>query len=414
MPARPSLTAVPSTPAAPSADASPLRAWLTSAESQYLQRGPVLRALALAMICARPINVLLVGPPGTAKTAISHAFASACGARFLARTLSPWTDAAELLGPVDLAALQRGELQRATSITRPTLLDADMVLTDELPRASPGIRAMMLSALSDRRTPSDDPVPAHVIVAGANTRLTSEEDRALVDRFALRVEVPRLMSAPDLRAVLTREVTVNGAPQTSAALPALPVGLVAALRAHSATVDLPGDVADALTSLALALRQPAPSGASYPDVSERRWVLTTRVLQASATLSDRSTVEWSDLTSTLPMILDDGPESRAAVANAITACVPRYVRALDDLDAAITTATERARRVGGVVDIRPGEADEHAKRAETFDALLSALRPYGASVIAQAEDRIERGNDAIDAAYVDGANAYNAARKARR
>ncbi len=410
------LTAVPAIATAPAADPATVRAWLDAAATQY--RGPgaraAMRAIALASISPRPVNVLLIGPPGTAKTAMAGAWAQATSARFLGATLSPWTQDAELLGPVDLAALAAGRLERARSATRPSLLDADVVLLDEFPRASPGIRAMVMSALADRVTPTGDAVPAHVIVAAANTRLTSEEDAAVVDRFALRVEVPRLMSAPDLRAVMTREVPVSGVAPTSTPLPALAPGIVATLRAQAATVDVPTDIADALVAFALALRQPSPSGASYPDVSERRWIIATRLLQASACLDGRAAVDWIDLTTTLPLVLDDGPESRAVVAAALASSIPRWVASLIDLDALCVLAVERARRVGAVVDARPGDGDAHTRVEEEWDASLATIRPYGAAVTARAESRIDDARDAVIAAYADGQAAYSASRKASK
>ncbi len=414
----PALSAVSSTAPVSSTvtDAASVRAWLDAAATQY--RGPgaanAMRAIVLATISPRACNVLLIGPPGTAKTAMANAWATATGARFLGATLSPWTQDAELLGPVDLVALAAGRLERARSPSRPSLLDADVVLLDEFPRAAPGIRAMVMSALADRVTPTGDKVPAHVVIAAANTRLTSEEDAAVVDRFALRVEVPRLMSAPDLRHVMTREVPTGGVAPTSSPLPPLAAGVVAALRAHAALVDVPTDIADALTAFALALRQPAPSGASYPDVSERRWILATRLLQASAALDGRTAVDWVDLTSTLPTVLDDGPEARAVVAAALASSIPRWVAGLIDLDQLCKLAVERARRVGSVVDARPGDGDAHARVEEEWDAALAALKPYGAAVVARADTRIDDARDAVISAYADGQAAYAATRKRAR
>lgn len=395
-------------------DPALVRAWIETAATQYRGRADVLRAIVLAHLSPDPVNVLVVGPPGTAKTALAVEWCRATAARCLDVTLSPWTEAAELLGPVDLAALAAGRLERATSPAHPTLLDAETVVLDELPRSTSGIRAMALRVLSDRRTPTGDPVPAHVVIATANTRLTSEEDAAMVDRFALRVEAGRLMSSPDLRAVITRRVSVGGTAPTIAPLPSLPSSTIADLRALASVVDLPGDVADALTSLALALRQPAPTGASYPDVSERRWVIATRLLQASAALEGRTAIDWTDLGSVLPMVLDNGPESRPALVAAINAAVPKWVRALADLDAACTAAVARARRVGGVVDAQKGDGDAHTKREEEFDTFLAPLRPYGSDVVTRAESRIDAARDACDAAYLDGQSAYAAHRKATR
>lgn len=417
------VTAIAATaPASLASDAALLRTFLTDAGQQY--RGPgmrdLLRAIVIGLICPAPVNVLAVGLPGTAKTSVVRAIGRATGLSFLARTLSPWTDAAELLGGVDIPALATGVVRRVIDAAHVSMLNASLILFDEFPRSAPGIRAMVMSALSDRLTPTDDPVPAHVIVAGANTRLTSEEDKATVDRFTLRVEVPRLLNPNDLRTVITRRVTVDGRAPTAAHLPALPQGLVLGLRAQASAVDLTGDVADAMVKLILATRQAAPGGVSYPDISERRWEIASLILQASATLNGRTSVDWSDFVETLPMVLDDGPESRAAIKNAIDASVPAWVAALKALEDACTNAVARARRVGGA-DATPGidpmrgdDAKDHAKVHTEFDQLVGALKSYGADVAKRAEERAERARDEVTDAFNAAVDAARAARKASR
>lgn len=396
-------------------DPALVRGWLDAAATQY--RGEhartALYAVVLALVSPRPINVLFIGPPGTGKTSMATAVARAFALRFLGRTLNPWTADAELLGAVDLKALQAGVLARASSPTVPTLTDAELVLLDEFPRAAPGIRAMVMSSLSDRVTPTGDVVPAHVIVAGANTRLTSEEDKATADRFALRVEVPRLMSAPDLEHVITREVSVDGATATAAPVPALSSVVLARMRQAADAVTMPGDIAKALTRLALLLRQPPKDGVSYPDVSERRWVLATRLLQANAALHERTSIAWEDLTTVLPLVLDDGAETRANVRTAVSSSIPKWVAALADLESTIAQATARARRVGEGKAL-DGDGDAHAKANATLDDLIDTVKPFGADVVRRATERVEAARDAIEDAYIAGVEAAKAARAADR
>lgn len=416
----PSLTvATAPTAASTAALASSLVAWLETAAVQYVGPGAraAMRAIVLALLCPVPTNVLLVGPPGVAKTSMIAAVARALAARFLDVTLSPWTQEADLYGAVDIKALADGRIVRALDPAKPTMLDAQLVHLDEYPRSTGGIRAMLMRALADRLMPNGEPVPAHVIVASANTRLTSEEDKASVDRYLLRVEVPRLLVPAEMRRVITRRVPVNGKAPTVAPLPSLDPSTLATLRAHAGDVDMPDDVADALAKLSIAMRQPAAKTAgavSYPDVSERRWELMARMLQGAATLAGRSVIDWTDVTSVVPMCLDDGPESRASIDTAVKACVPAWVAQLAEVDTAIEQAIRRARVVGAVVDASPDDAHKHAKREETFDALLATLKPHGAHVVAKAEERIDAAREAIDDAYKAGADEYAARRRASK
>ncbi len=376
-----------------------LTAWLAAASLAFVQRGDALRCLVLASLSPTPTNVLFTGPPGTAKTAMIAAFAASLRARFLDRTLSAWTDDAALLGPVDVAALASGVMRRVVGGAVVTLADAEIVHVDELPRGGRGVRDLLLSAFADRVTPDGVPVPAHVIVASANTRLVDEDDRALVDRFALRVDVPRVAGHGDLRAVITRRVSVGGRPAVSSArlsLPTIPTDAIAVLRAHADTVDLPDDVADALTKCALTLRSSPPSGIAFPDVSERRWVAATGLLQASAVLAGRTSITFDDLITVLPFALDDGPDSRAGIRHAIDSCVPAYVAALANVRAECTKAVERARKVTTKVPLAPGEADLHLKRENVLRALVDTVASHGKGPRDEAEAAILDTLDAID------------------
>jgi hypothetical protein len=240
--------------------------------------------------------------------------------------------------------------------------------------------------------------------------LTDEDDRALVDRFALRCDVPRVTGL-DLRAVIGRAVPIDGVAPVAAPLAPLPTGLVVALRARAALVAMPGTVLDAIHTCATALRQAAPSGQTHPDVSERRWILATRLLQASAVLDDRDVVSFDDMLSTLPYVLDDGEESRAAIRNAITSSIPAYVGALADLRAACAAAVDLARRIEVErAPVSPSTAQQHARRDEALQALAVAMTEHGDDARKQADALVLAALDACDDAVTEGVKARKQAR----
>ena len=116
------LNLAPAAPAAPAA-AAPLRAWLAAAGEAFPERLAVLRCLVLAVVCPVPVNVLVTGPAGTAKSTLARALAKAIGTSALVRTLTPYSTDDDLLGAVDVAALQRGVLARceAGSVADPAV-----------------------------------------------------------------------------------------------------------------------------------------------------------------------------------------------------------------------------------------------------------------------------------------------------
>lgn len=398
--------------------AASIAAWLDAALLQYRGEGAraFFRAMLLALVSPMPINVSVLGPPGTAKTAMATAIFVAFAKVFGARTASPWSTDAEFLGQPDIGALAAGRLERAHDPAHPDLLTADGgFLVDEWPRSTGGIRAMLLSVLADRITPTGDKIPAHVIAATANTRLTSEDDQAANDRFALRIEVPRLMDANDLSAVMSRKSRIRRKDgtlrlPTVTTLPTIPTGAVDILRAHAENVvEIPEEIHDALVAFALALRQPATGGATNPDVSERRWVIAYSLLAASAALRGADSVDWIDVTSVLPMVYDEGEASRAATSAALNAAIPKWVGALRDLDALCTHATERAYRVASG-EPRKGEGDADAKRDAELDQALATFAPFDVDVQKRAEARVEQCREDNDDAEERG----RAEKRARR
>jgi hypothetical protein len=250
------------------------------------------------------------------------------------------------------------------------------------------VQTIGLSILADRLTPDGRPVPAPVVIGTCNTRLSDEDQAALADRFQLRVDVPRVQDRAALRRVITREVPVDGVAPAPTTLPAIPPGVVDAVRTRAAAVSIPGDVADAVADLALTLRRPTGSAVAV-DASERRLIAATHILQAAAALDDRDVVTWADL-DVLRYVLDDGPESRPTIDAALRAALPAYVAALGAVDAAAADAVALAERIEVRREpVGPALSQAHAERAARLGALPPTLAPHGPDVVARAQSTVD-------------------------
>lgn len=177
---------------------------------QLVGRDREAHLLALAFIARE--HVLLVGPPGTAKSHLCRTGASAVsGARYCERLLSPTTPPEAVFGPVSLAALRE---DRYEHVTDGYAADAHFLYLDEVGRAGPAILDTLLHLLGPERQAligtKQVQAPLVTAIGSANSW---PEDAAMMDRWLLRATVNYLppserrelltFAPPPMAAVLT-------------------------------------------------------------------------------------------------------------------------------------------------------------------------------------------------------------------
>src|SRR5580693_10089703 len=79
---------------------------------RFVGRDEVVDLIALAVIAGE--HLFLHGPPGTAKSALIRAFASAVRGRYFEYLLTRFSEPNEIFGPVDLARLREGTVATST------------------------------------------------------------------------------------------------------------------------------------------------------------------------------------------------------------------------------------------------------------------------------------------------------------
>lgn len=240
--------------------------------------------LLLLCLVARE-NLFLLGPPGTAKSALVHALAACIEGRTFDYLLTRFTEPSELFGPFDIRRLREGELVTNTAGMLP---EANLIFLDELLNANSALLNSLLLVLNERvfrRGGETRPLPALLIVGASNHLPDEEALGALFDRFLVRVRADNV--APDeLNAVLTAGWQLEQ-PAPAAERPTIAAAEVAALQAAVPGVDLAA-VRPAYAALVGQLRQAGLA------LSDRRAVKLQRLLAASALLSGRAAASASD------------------------------------------------------------------------------------------------------------------------
>ncbi len=260
-----------------------LRNVLDPMKSAFIGKDEIIDLLGICLVGGE--NLFMLGPPGTAKSALVHELSRRLEGRTFDYLLTRFTEPNEIFGPFDIARLKDGVL---VTNTEGMLPEASLVFLDELLNANSAILNSLLTVLNERIFRRGREVRAlpTLMVVGASNRLPEDEAlRALFDRFLMRV---RCEAAPDeqLAAVVEAGWKLDMQPEERDA--ALTMEEIRALHKVLPEVDL-APIRKEYVNLVLRLRH------AGIQVSDRRAVKLQRLIAASALLCGRREVEVSDL-----------------------------------------------------------------------------------------------------------------------
>jgi MoxR-like ATPase len=169
-----------------------LQAGARRLEAQFLGKEEVIRLLFVSAVAGE--HMVMVGPPGTAKSALVRAFAATIDANYYDYLLTRFTEPNEIFGPVDIQAFRQGSYRRRIEGMLP---EAEIAFLDEIFKANSAILNSLLSVLNSRRFShgnSTISVPLISLFAASNEVPADDALSALFDRFLLRVRVDYLDS----------------------------------------------------------------------------------------------------------------------------------------------------------------------------------------------------------------------------
>lgn len=253
-----------------------------------IEREEVVRAALLALLCKE--NLVVVGPPGTAKSQLITQLARCVGdatgngLRCFVYLLTKFSTPEELFGPISLSGMKVDDYRR---ITTGKLPEAELAFLDEIFKASSAILNNLLRLMNEGEFENGRQTMQVPLISlfGASNELPQEAElEALFDRFLLRLTVDYVSEGgfTKLQAMLAQH-------QTSILQETISKVELAALQQAAAAIPLSSSVLDAIAQLRRDLT------AKGIRLSDRRWGKTHGVLRAHALLEGRAAMEEDDL-----------------------------------------------------------------------------------------------------------------------
>lgn len=317
-------------------------------------------------------HLLLIGPPGTAKSHVARrlhlAFAESS---YFERLLTRFSVPEELFGPLSIKGLEDDRYERLTDKYLPT---ASIAFLDEIFKANSAILNALLTLLNEREFDNGtqrSKVPLVAVIGASNELPEGEELDALFDRFLLRLHV-----GPVTQEGFKNLLALRGDDQ-----PEIPPHLklteedLRQVKMAADKVALPDDI----VALLGALREWC-TAESIP-VSDRRWRKIVKLLQVSAMTNGHDTVSIWDCW-LLQHCLWSKPEDKEKI----------YQWYADRVGASAAMDPERLTRVVGAWEGKL-VSDEQSKSQVRNEDGIFLFKPKGGDATTQSRQPVQARND---------------------
>ena len=249
-----------------------------------VERDVAVRLALLAALAGE--HLLLVGPPGVAKSLVARRLHLAFkDADYFERLLTRFSVPEELFGPLSIKGLEEDRYERLTESYLPR---THIAFLDEIFKANSAILNALLTLLNERQFDNGtrrEQTPLLAVVAASN-ELPEEDEQldALFDRFLLRLHIGSVSkdAFPELL-----KLRGNDGPDVDSSLQLTPEELEE-VQGLAENVQVPDEIVDLLCELR------EWCGSEKLPVSDRRWRKVVKLLQTSAWTNGRDRVSIWD------------------------------------------------------------------------------------------------------------------------
>src|SRR5690625_609264 len=215
--------------------------------NKFIEREKEVEAMLIALLSNQ--HLLMIGPAGTAKSALSMELSKIIeGSQYFQWLLTRFSTPEELFGPLSLKELENGVYKRNIKSKMP---EANIAFLDEIFKANSAILNSLLTLINERLFYNNGhPIhsPLMTVVGSSNEYPEDDEGlEALFDRFLLRFEIDYIGDESNFISMLkgTGQQTV---------MPTLSLSELESLQFLCEMVSIPDEVYSTLSALRMDLK----------------------------------------------------------------------------------------------------------------------------------------------------------------
>ena len=282
----------------------------------FVERDELIKLMELAIVTGT--NLFMLGPPGTAKSAITYEL---CGrienANYFQWMLNKTSDPSEILGPFSVKEMENDKFMR---ITTGKLPEAHIAFMDEVFKSNAPTLNALLTIMNEHIFYNDGKpveVPLISMFGASNEGPEDESLDALYDRFIFRMNVQYIHDAANKKRMHSNYVDNRAGLLNLVNKTTITLAEVQTLQAAAKTVKVPKDIINKFIRLISDLDRQAV------HISDRRQNECFKVMQGSAVLAGRNSVTLDDFKS-LVYVLWEKEEHIPLIESSILKMVNPY------------------------------------------------------------------------------------------
>jgi len=253
----------------------------------YVEREKVIDNSIRALVTGQ--TVLLIGPPGTAKSALTNSLCNRIeNGRYFSWLLNRTSDPSEILGPFSIKEMENDKFKRITDNKLP---EAEIAFLDEIFKCNEPTLNILLPLINEKLFFNDGcptEVPLITLFAASNEFPEEDSLMALYDRMMFRMYVGYIGDTENKMAMFKGFLNNN---QNQVQITKITLEELKLLRSAIDKIEIEDSLLNEYISLMNALLQDGII------ISDRRQNECLKVLRASALLDKRNKVELRDFQS---------------------------------------------------------------------------------------------------------------------